>query len=241
MSAPPAGRPLARRLFLAFLLVLFGLVAFQYSKKVLKPRKDGYTQSAILRWSGQLQDMEDGENIHAKYNYPNPPVMAHLLWPISEVITLSPLAGALLWFVLKVGMALVSFVWAFRIIETPELPFPPWAKALTVLVAFRPIYGDLMHGNVNIFILFLVMASLYAFSRGRDVLSGVLLALAIACKVTPALFIVYFLWKRGWRVLAGCAIGLALFFFLVPSLVFAGQKGSVTEGWDQNLQALTDW
>jgi hypothetical protein len=241
MTSPPAGRPLAHRLFILALVVLVGLVCFQYTKKVLKPRKDGYTQSAILRWSGQLQDMEDGENIHAKYNYPNPPVMAHLLWPISEVITVSPLAGALLWFALKVAMALVSFVWAFRIIETLEHPFPPWAKALTVLVAFRPIYGDLMHGNVNIFILFLVMASLYAFSRGRDLLSGVLLALAIACKVTPTLFLVYFLWKRGWRVLAGSVLGLALFFFLVPSVVFAVQKGSAVEGWDQNWQALTSW
>jgi alpha-1,2-mannosyltransferase len=99
----------------------------------------------------------------------------------------------------------------------------------------------LTHGNVNIFILFLVMGSLYAFSRGKDLLSGLLLALAIACKVTPALFIIYFVWKRGWRVLAGCTIGLALFFLIVPSLGFAVHTGSIVEGFRQNWAALTAW
>jgi hypothetical protein len=45
------------------------------------------------------------------------------------------------------------------------------------------------------------------------------LALAIACKVTPVLFVPYFAWKRAWKTLAGCLIGLILFFGVVPSLV----------------------
>src|SRR5260370_19163598 len=78
--------------------------------------------------------------------------------------------------------------------------------------------GDLYHNNVNIFILFLLAGSLFAFSRGRRMTSGVILGLAIACKVTPALFIPYFLWKRAWGALAGCALGLILFLLLVPGL-----------------------
>ncbi|HKB03576.1 MAG TPA: glycosyltransferase family 87 protein [Gemmataceae bacterium] len=241
MQTPPADRSLSQRLFVLALLLVFVVVSVQYSRKVLTPRKDGLTQSAILRWSKQIQAMEGGENIHEKFNYPNPPVMAQILWPLSELAEASPFAGALAWFYLKVAMALVCMVWSFRLVEAPDRPFPAWAKALAVVLSIRPIVGDLTHGNVNIFILFLVMASLYAFSRGRDLLSGLLLALAIACKVTPALFIIYFLWKRGWRVLIGCGIGLVLFFILVPSLVFAIQKGSVIEGFEQNRLALTSW
>ena len=132
-------------------------------------------------------------------------------------------------------------MWAFRLVESPNQPIPAWAKALTIVLSIRPILGDLTHGNINIFILFLVMASLYSFSRGRDRLSGVLLALAIACKVTPALFVVYFLYKRAWGVLIGCAIGLVLFFFVVPSLIFAAQSGSLAAGWERNWSALTAW
>ena len=216
----------AQRLFFACLLLLFAAVSVQYSFKVLKGR------SAINRWAPQLQQMENGEDIHKSYNYPNPPIMALMLWPLSELVTWSPLAGALTWFYVKVVLAIVCMLWVFRLVESPEQPFPVWAKGLTVLLSIRPILGDLTHGNINIFVLFLVMASLMSFSRGRDLLAGVLLALAIASKVTPALFVGYFLWKRAWTVLAGCAVGLALFFFIVPALLL---------GWQHNLQALTSW
>ena len=128
--------------------------------------------------------MEDGENIHAKYNYPNAPIMAQLLWPLSELATASPLAAALVWFYLKVAMAFACFLWTFRLIETPEQPFPLWAKILAVCLSIRPIIGDLTHGNVNIFIAFLVFASLYAYAKNRPLLCGVLLALAIACNLS---------------------------------------------------------
>ncbi len=68
----------------------------------------------------------------------------------------------------------------------------------------------------------------------RDVLAGLVLALAIACKVTPALFLPYFVWKRAWRPLAGSAAGLVL--FLWPGLVPAGVLG-----WDQNQQYVASW
>ena len=237
----PAGRPRARLWFYLALGLLFAVVAAQYAAKVLTPRKDGPTQSAILRWARQFEEMQDGENIHAKYNYPNPPILPQLLTPIFKLIEVSPAAGALTWFALKLGMAVVSLVWAFRLVETPGRPFPEWARMVAVAAAINPVIGDLKHGNVNLFILFLVMATLYAFSRGRDFLSGLLLALAIACKVTPGLFVVYFLWKRAWRALVGTAVGLVLFFLVVPSAVFTVQKGSAVEGCKQNWSALTAW
>jgi len=117
-------------------------------------------------------------------------------------------------------------------IETPTAPFPAWAKALTVLLSLRMILSDLSHGNVNLLILFLMVASIYAFHSGRDHLAGNILALAIACKLTPALFIGYFVWKRAWSVLFGCVIGLLLYFFVVPSLFL---------GFERNWELLSSW
>jgi alpha-1,2-mannosyltransferase len=231
----------SQRLFLILLGLVFAAVSIQYSVKVLTPRYDGYTQSALLRWSKQIQAMEDGENIHEKYNYPNPPVMAQILWPLSELAEANPLAGALVWYYLKVAMALACLAWCIRLVETPESPFPVWAKMLAVALSLRPILGDLTHGNINIFVLFLVTASLFAFSRRRDGLAGLILALAIAAKVTPALFVIYFLWKRAYRTLAGVGVGLGLFFFVVPSAIFALQSGSLAEGWQTNQESLMSW
>jgi hypothetical protein len=203
--------------FVAFLLALFVGVSVQYSHKALANR------SAILRWQPQLLGLEEGVDIAQRYNYPNPPIMALLLYPLAK---LPPLAAALVWFYAKVGLTLLSLRWVFQLVEETGRPFPAWARALTVVLSLRPIIDDLQHGNVNLFILFLVVAALTAYRRGRDALAGVVLALGVACKVTPALLIGYFLWKRAWRVLAGCTAGLLLFLWpgVVPELVLGHQE-----------------
>src|SRR5262245_57234947 len=236
-----------KRWFLILLLVLFAALSIQYTQKALDPRG---TRSAILRWREQFQAWDGGEDIFNRY--PNPPIMALILKPLAG---LPPLAGALTWFYLKAGMALVSLWCVFRMVEGPgeedaetrrrgdaergplsasprlrvSACFPGWAKALTVLLSIRPIMGDLSHGNVNLFILFLVALALFAFTRGRQVTAGVLVGLAVACKVTPALFLVYFLWKRAWRAAAGGVLGLVLFFLLVPAAFW---------GWQETGQSL---
>ena len=217
---------LKQNLFIGILVLFFVAVSIQYSYKVMKGK------SAINRWAPQIQQMEAGEDIHKNFNYPNPPIMALILYPISELVTLNPMAGALTWFYLKVILAIISMLLAFRICESAEQPFPLWAKIATILLSLRPIMGDLTHGNVNIFILFLVISSLYSFKRGYDIGAGIILALAIACKVTPLMFVAYFVWKRSVRVILGASIGLVLFFLVLPALAL---------GWNQNLHSLHSW
>jgi hypothetical protein len=214
-----------QRWFLVGLAMLLVVVSIQYTHKA----RDG--RSAISRWQPQLLGLDNDEDLSQRYNYPNPPIMAVLLYPLAK---LPPLVGALVWFYLKVGMAALAIVWAFRLVETPERPFPPWAKALTVVLSLRPIMGDLQHGNVNLFILFLVVGFLTLWRLGRDLLAGGTLALAVACKVTPALFVPYLVWKRAWRALAGCAVGLLLFLWpgVVPALAIGGEE---------NQRELASW
>jgi alpha-1,2-mannosyltransferase len=50
--------------------------------------------------------------------------------------------------------------------------------------------------------------------------------------VTPALFVFYFLWKRAWKTLLGCALGLFLFFWAVPGCFL---------GVETNAQRLSSW
>jgi hypothetical protein len=217
--------PVRRGAFIAALLLLFAGVSVHYSVKAIQHR------SAFVRWQNQVLAMDEGADITKQFNYPNPPIMAVLLLPLAW---LPPLAGALLWFYLKVGMTLLAIHWVIRLVEEPGRPFPAVAQALTVLLSLRPILGDLEHGNVNLFILFLVVAALTAFRSRRDLTGGVLLGLAISCKVTPALFIPYLAWKRAWRSLAGIAVGLALFLWpgVVPSLRL---------GFAENQRQLVSW
>ena len=196
-----AKTPRTERWFLVGLLALFAAVSVQYTFKVLKPRQGETTRSAIVRWREQLLQLDAGENIYERFTYPNPPIMALMLRPIAE---LPPVAGALTWYYFKVGLALASFLLAFRLAQDVGVPFPAWAKGLTVLLSLRPILGDLMHGNVNLLIGFLVLSGLALYRKNRDVTAGLLIALAAACKVTPALFLPYFIWKRNWRAPSRC-------------------------------------
>lgn len=217
-------RPLASGCFLLALILLLAGLGVRHSFKVRDDR------SAFRRWQPQIQQMDD-KDIAREFNYPNPPVMAVILEPLALA---PPVTGAMLWFCLEATMALTSLYWVFRLVESDEAPFPFWAVALATLLSLKPIADELNHGNVNLFILFLVMASLTAFRSRCDLLAGLLLALAISCKVTPALFVPYFVWKRQWRLLAGCAAGLVLFLYpgLVPALRL---------GWDDNQQQLLSW
>ncbi len=181
--------------------VLFALVALVIVLLGWRIRdKVVHERSAFRRWRPQILQIEQGVDISARHNYPHPPIMAVLLEPLERM---PPLAGALVWFTLKVAMAVLSLIWVFRLVESDGSPFPAWAKVLVVLFSLKPIIDDLTHGNVNLFILFLMMAALTAYRQRRDLLAGGVLALAIACKITPGLFIPYLLWKRSWRAWPG--------------------------------------
>jgi alpha-1,2-mannosyltransferase len=217
-----------RQFGIALALVIVA-VSIQYTVKVLDLRNGKQDRSAILRWREQLLQLDSGDNIYEHFTYPNPPIMAMMLRPLAE---LPPIAGALIWYYLKVALAVASFVLIVRMIGTEAEPMPTWAIGLAVVLSLRPILSDLTHGNVNLLIMFLVIVALFAYRSEWDVTAGIILALAIACKVTPALFVGYWIWKRAWRSLAGCGIGLAIFFSVVPALYL---------GWSENLELLTSW
>jgi hypothetical protein len=216
-----------QRWFLVALCAFFLAINVQYVLKVANSEREH--RSAFLRWATQIVYLDDGVNIWERFNYPNPPIMALILAPF---VYLPPLAGALLWFYAKVVMAILSIHWVLTLLDSGPRPFPFWGKALAVLLSLRPIEGDLVHGNVNLLILFLVVATVWCFCKHRDVLAGVLLGLAIACKVTPLLMVPYFAWKRAWKTLAGTAVGLALFVAVVPGVVL---------GWANNQQFFASW
>lgn len=237
-----------RAAFLGALAIVLVVMSLKYAAKVSKPGDTGQqSRSAFLRWRTMILDVFDGTNVYTgKNEYPNPPVMAIILWPFAA---LPPVTGAMTWFYAKVLMAVLAAVWVFRLVGTasrereqpeeppaahargsPEVPDP--AKAAAILLALPALMGDLSHNNINIFILFLIAACLELYRRGCDSASGLVLGLAIACKVTPLLFLAFFIWKRAWRVVVGCAVGLVLWLAVVPGLAF---------GWDRNTELITDW
>jgi alpha-1,2-mannosyltransferase len=68
---------------------------------------------------------------------------------------------------------------------------------------------------LHLLLLAIVVFGIYSASRSREALSGFAIALTIAIKVTPGLFIPFMMWKRKWRLAAICA-GATLFWIALP-------------------------
>ena len=102
--------------------------------------------------------------------------------------------------------------------------------------------SDLHHGSNNILILFLVTATLMAWRKGYDVLAGLILGYAIAFKVTPGLFLVYFAYKRSWRTVGSTVLGMGIFFLIVPSLFIGPEQNALCLGtwWNTILSPYVD-
>ena len=130
--------------------------------------------------------------------------------------------------------------WRYQVIQLMEngrniydremYPNPPVMPiTLYPLMMLPPLLGavsDLQHGNINILILFMVVLAVDAWTRGRDWLGGFALGLAITCKVTPALFLPYFLYKRSWKMLVATSVAILVFMFVVPVVVLGPDLAS---------------
>lgn len=207
-----------RRALLIFLGVVTLMALIAYTHKAAEDR------SAFVRWRYQvIQLMEDGRNIYDREMYPNPPVMPIVLYPL---MILPSLWGAVAFFLIKVGLALVSGSMVLRMVRERDWPVSYWCLLAIALMSLRPILSDLQHGNINILIMFMVVLALDAWARGKDWLSGAALGLAITCKVTPALFLPYFFYKRSWKLLIATGLAIVVFMFIVPVVVLGPDLAS---------------
>ncbi len=211
-----------RAVWIAFLMTMIGAAAV-YKAKAEDDR------SALVRWHHQIVELREGVNIWDKYYFPNPPMFPITLYPLTQ---LKAVDAAMVWFGLKACLAAACLLACMRMAVPRGVRFPWWAQGAVVLLSLRPIMGDLHHANNNLIILSLIVAMLAAWRRGYDVLAGMLLALAITYKLTPALFVPYFMYKKSWKTVAATFVGMFLFVLVIPSLVLGPRF---------NLECLTAW
>ena len=213
-----------QRLVWAGWTVAMLVAAFTYAWKAADSR------SAFIRWRHQVLEIGDGVDIWARYYFPNPPIVPLMLYPL---MVLPPVVGAMIWYGLKVAMVAWCVVFLTRMVKGKDGPrLPAWGLALILVASLRPVLSDLQHGNINLLILFLVVATIEFWRRGKDLPAGVTLALAICTKVTPALVLPYFLLKGSWKSVAWCLATIPIFLFVIPSTIL---------GPTYTLKGLNSW
>lgn len=79
------------------------------------------------------------------------------------------------------------------------------------------ILNDLDDGGPHLMLLGILTCAIYAIWAGREGLGAIILGFGITLKITPALFVLLFLWKRQWR-LASYTVLATVFWLLLPAV-----------------------
>jgi hypothetical protein len=112
--------------------------------------------------------------------------------------------AAVVWGVMS--LAAYAGVWGMmgRLLRLTRQDAALWGVVMLLAVG---AFESAWMGQVNMLVALLVTAALLLTDR-RPVLAGVLMALAIVCKTTPALLLLYWACIGRWRVIAAALIGL---------------------------------
>src|SRR6184192_3970822 len=87
-------------------------------------------------------------------------------------------------------------------------------------------------GQPSLVLLALMLGAFLGLRHGHEIITGVLLALAVAIKAFPLLAIFYFIYRRYWMATFSLVIALVILLFLLP-IPF--------RGWHQTLNNVRDW
>ncbi|MER7276871.1 glycosyltransferase family 87 protein [Dactylosporangium sp. NPDC000244] len=170
----------------------------------------GIYRQAVNWWldGHNLYDYVKPDDTQGQLGFTYPPFGALVLVPFAVL----PWTGAvILYSVITVAATLVTTWWLL----TPEARRKGWelpfalVLALAVISALEPIRENYTFGQINMVLVLLVLADLLVLLPRGSRWAGVLIGLAAAIKLTPAIFIVYLLLSRRYRAAITAAVSAA--------------------------------
>mgnify|MGYP002623213143 CR=1 FL=1 len=211
-----SGKEKGRRKTTIFLALFLTSIAIIDTARFLKKVED--RTPTLKRWLPFAAELGQDDRLYDRHpDYLYPPGFLVLLRPLTKV----PLpVAAVIWQLSKYLCIAAIFAASWRMVSE-ERPLPLWGKVATVILSARFLVSDLQHGNINIYIAFLVIVSAWLLWTRREMLAGLLIALAATTKVTPVLWGAFLLYKRRWRALAGFFLGVVLFLEVLPLTVIS--------------------
>jgi hypothetical protein len=161
----------------------------------------GYPLERVYDWTW-LQRQKDRQGIDQGLVSFIPSTLPSAL-AVAPWSFLPPLEAKRRWLILNLAVLLLI---AFLLTRITKLG---WERvALLIFLAFIPLRNNFLFGQMHLVVLLLLTLAAWLFFRDSQFLSGISLAMAATLKIFPALFLIYFAWKRQWRAAIGLAFGL---------------------------------
>jgi alpha-1,2-mannosyltransferase len=170
------------------------------------------------------------------YGYYYSAFFAILLTPLGA---LEPPAALRVWGVLQSGLLVALFILPLRRL----LPLRPvWLAVYTgVFATSFPLLHNTKWGQVSVLLAVCALGAFHAYKAGRPVLAGFLLALSAAIKYYPAVFILYFLFKRDLRVCLSWLFSGITLYVCIPVVVMSPEHWLNFEAATLRELARADW
>lgn len=208
-------------LYVVLVIVMLGFFRNTYRKGMNDFRVVHRAATRVLHQEN-LYDFDDG---HYLYKYS--PSFAVLVAPLG----LFPLSVAkLIW---MLGMCICLFFimrWSKKMIMGDKSP-PAYLYLFTLLFTSRFWVREMWLGQTDLLMLVFIFLFISCTDRGRGLLAGFFLALAVIIKPTPLIFVPYLLYKRKVKPVVSLAVASIALTFL-PSFVY---------GISGNLGLLSGW
>jgi hypothetical protein len=154
-----------------------------------------------------------GENIYSDYLNTWPPFFSIMAVPLAMLDHFSPYLVRLLWLM---GSCLALYAVMFmacdlflklkllppyaRVTQPTEIAFAHPLVLLPTLLSLRFLLDNSSHVQINLYMLVLAFGSVYLYYKGKLLPAALLLGFSIAIKVFTVFVLLYFLYKRAWRM-----------------------------------------
>ncbi len=211
-----ARRPLGQAA-LALLLLIYGAHASTRTMGDFKL----YHQAANRLLAGEaIYRLED------PHRYLYAPVLTFLFVPLAPFPILF---GKIVWF--SVNLWIVFSLLRLSVtLVFPDGRAPPGFVALVLLFSLRFIDNNVGHGQINLFLTWLILEAYVLAGRGRPGLAGLALAGAIATKVVPAVLLLQIGLRRQWK-LGGATVAALGLLMAAPVLWWGREYPGVLRQW----------
>jgi len=160
---------------------------------------------------------------------PHPPPTALIMLPLAPF---EPLTAKRLWIGFNFALAIVVIILLAKMSELHWLPV-----AIILLSAGIGLINNFLFGQMYLLVLATIVAGIYLQQRGYPVLGGIVLGVMIPVKYVGGFFLLYYIWKKEWRLVisatATCAAMIGIIFLLQGAEIF---RVFITEVLPRHLQ-----
>src|SRR6185312_3795407 len=164
---------------------------------------------AVSYWlnGNDIYNYWQSDPVNVRLGYTYPPAAAVLMAPMATL----PVAVAA--WITAGATALAGFtcVWICLRAAQPRVPANAWQlgwAALITIAAFQtqPLVQTLAYGQVNVYLALLVLVDAFVLMPRNSKWTGIGVGLAMAIKLTPGIFLLYFLINKRWRAMVTAAV-----------------------------------